>query len=175
MQNYIVLTALGENHPQIIEKCSRAIMESGCNIIDSRVIAMGKELSLSMMLSGSWSAVAKLEHMLPSLKKKINVEFQFRRTSQPDKPNQGLPYAIEIVSVDRIGVVHDITDFLVKNYISIQDMFTNTYQATHSGTSMFSLNATINIPVNISISAIRNDFNDFCDRLNLDAIMEPVK
>jgi len=175
MQNYIVLTALGENHPQIIEKCSKAIKECGCNIIDSRVITLGKELSLSMMLSGSWSAVAKLEHMLPSLKKKLNVEFQFRRTSPPDKPSQGLPYAIEIVSVDRIGVVHDITDFLVNNDITIQDMFTNTYQATHSSTPMFSLNATINIPVNISISAIRNDFNDFCDRLNLDAIMEPVK
>jgi glycine cleavage system transcriptional repressor len=175
MLNYIVLTALGENHPQIIEKCSKAIKECGCNIIDSRVIALGKELSLSMMLSGSWSAVAKLEHMLPSLKKKLNVEFQFRRTSPPDKPAQGLPYAIEIVSMDRIGVVHDITEFLVNNDIIIQDMFTNTYQATHSGTPMFSLNATINIPVNISISAIRNDFNDFCDRLNLDAIMEPVK
>ena len=106
MLNYIVLTALGENHPQIIEKCSKAIKECGCNIIDSRVIALGKELSLSMMLSGSWSAVAKLEHMLPSLKKKLNVEFQFRRTSPPDKPAQGLPYAIEIVSMDRIGVVH---------------------------------------------------------------------
>ncbi len=77
--------------------------------------------------------------------------------------------------MDRIGVVHDITEFLVNNDISIQDMFTNTYQATHSGTPMFSLNATINIPADISISAIRGDFIDFCDRLNLDAIMEPVK
>ena len=175
MQNYIVLTALGENHPQIIEKCSKAIKECGCNIIDSRVIVLGKELSLSMMLSGSWSAVAKLEHMLPSLKKKLNVEFQFRRTSPPERPAQGLPYAIEIVSVDRIGVVHDITDFLVNNDITIQDMFTNTYQATHSGTPMFSLNATINIPVDISFSVIRSDFNDFFDRLNRDAIIEHVK
>ena len=175
MQNYIVLTALGENHPQIIEKCSKAIKDSGCNIIDSRAIALGKELSLSIMLSGSWNAVAKLEHMLPSLKERLNVEFQFRRTSPPDKPAQGLPYAIEIVSMDRIGVVYDITNFLVNNDITIQDMSTNTYKATHSGTSMFLFNATINIPVNISISSIRNDFNDFCDRLNLDAIMEPVK
>ena len=175
MQNYIVLTALGENHPQIIEKCSKAIKDSGCNIIDSRAITLGKELSLSIMLSGSWNAVAKLEHMLPSLKERLNVEFQFRRTSPPDKPTQGLPYAIEIISMDRIGVVHDITNFLVNNNITIQDMSTNTYKATHSGTPMFSFNATINIPVNISISAIRNDFNDFCDHLNLDAIMEPVK
>jgi glycine cleavage system transcriptional repressor len=40
---------------------------------------------------------------------------------------------------------------------------------------MFSLHVTINVPADISISAIRGDFIDFCDRLNLDAIMEPVK
>ncbi len=175
MQNYIVLTALGENHPQIIEKCSKAIKECGCNIIDSRVIVFGKELSLSLMLSGSWSAVAKLEHMLPVLKNQLNVDFQFRRTTPSDNAGHSMPYAIEIVSMDRIGIVHDITEFLAKNEIGVQDMFTNTYKATHSGTAMFSLHATINVPANISISAIRGDFNDFCDQLNLDAIMEPVK
>ena len=127
MQSYIVLTAVGENNPQIIEKCSRAIKECGCNIVDCRVLTLGNELSLSMMLSGSWSSVAKLEHMLPSLKNKLNLEFQFRRTAPPDKPAQAMPYAIEIVSMDRIGVVHDIAEFLVNNDISIQDMFTNTY------------------------------------------------
>ncbi|MEE9575273.1 MAG: ACT domain-containing protein [Gammaproteobacteria bacterium] len=175
MLNYIVLTALGKNHPQIIEKCSKAIKESGCNIVDSRVIVLGQELSLSMMLSGSWNAVAKLEHMLPSLKKQLKIDFQFRRTDPPDKTGNGMPYAIEIVSMDRIGIVHDITDFLVNNNIDIQDMFTNTYKTTHSGTPMFSLHATIDIPADISISVIRGEFNDFCDRLNLDAIMEPVK
>ena len=86
-----------------------------------------------------------------------------------------MPYAIDIVSMDRLGIVHDITDFLVSNQIDIQELYTNTYQATHSGTPMFSLHVTINIPANISISAIRGDFIDFCDRLNLDAIMEPIK
>lgn len=175
MLNYVVLTALGENHLQIIEKCSKAIKESGCNIVDSRAIVLGQELSLSMMLSGSWNAVAKLEYMLPTLKTQLKVDFQFRRTTPSDKTGHGMPYAIEIVSMDRVGIVYDITDFLVKNDIDIQDIFTNTYKTVHSGALMFSLHATVNIPANISISAIRGEFNDFCDRLNLDAIIEPVK
>lgn len=175
MQNYIVLTALGEDHPQLIEKYTKAIKECNCNIIDSRVIVLGKELSLSMMLSGSWDAVAKLEHMLPILKKELKVDFQFRRTSPQNKSARSMPYAIDIVSMDRIGIVHDITDFLVSNQIDILELYTNVYQATHSCTPMFSLHITINIPADISISGIRGDFIDFCDRLNLDAIMEPIK
>ena len=175
MQNYIVLTALGGNDPQIIVKFTKAIKEYGCNIIDSRVIVLGKELSLSMMLSGSWNSVAKLEHTLPTLNKQLNVDIQFRRTTKLDNPDRCMPYAIDIVSMDRIGIVHDITHFLVDNHIDIQDMYTNTYQATNSDTPMFSLHVIINVPADISISAIRGDFIDFCDRLNLDAIMEPVK
>ena len=40
---------------------------------------------------------------------------------------------------------------------------------------MFSLHMTISVPTDISIAAMRNEFMDFCDQLNLDAIMEPVK
>ena len=86
-----------------------------------------------------------------------------------------MPYSIDIASMDRIGIVHDITDFLVSNQIDIQELCTNTYHATHSGTPIFSLHIAINIPADISISGIRGDFIDFCDRLNLDAIMEPIK
>jgi len=38
-----------------------------------------------------------------------------------------------------------------------------------------SLHLTIHVPVEISISSLRNDFLEFCDQLNLDAIIEPVK
>lgn len=175
MQNHIVLTALGENHPQTIEKLTKAIRECGCNIIDSRIIVLGTELSISMILNGSWNAVAKLEHMLPALKKKSHIEFQFRRTELQKEPGQSMPYAIDVVSIDRIGIVHDITEFLIKNNIGIQEMYTNSYQAFQSGTPMYSLHVTINIPTDTSLSTIRGNFIDFCDQLNFDAIMEPVK
>ena len=40
---------------------------------------------------------------------------------------------------------------------------------------MFSMQMFINIPAGVPISGIREEFMEFCDRLNLDAIMEPVK
>ncbi len=54
-------------------------------------------------------------------------------------------------------------------------MDTNTYKAVNTGASMFSMHMTVNIPADISIASIRGDFIEFCDQLNLDAIMEPLK
>ena len=33
----------------------------------------------------------------------------------------------------------------------------------------------INIPGSVHISGLREEFMEFCDQLNVDAIMEPVK
>jgi glycine cleavage system transcriptional repressor len=33
----------------------------------------------------------------------------------------------------------------------------------------------VNVPASVSISHLRDDFLELCDRLNLDAIIEPVK
>jgi len=34
---------------------------------------------------------------------------------------------------------------------------------------------TIGVPTDISIATLRGEFMEFCDQLNLDSIMEPVK
>jgi glycine cleavage system transcriptional repressor len=33
----------------------------------------------------------------------------------------------------------------------------------------------VDIPANTQISALREEFMEFCDQLNLDAVIEPVK
>ena len=40
---------------------------------------------------------------------------------------------------------------------------------------MFSVQANVNVPANLSIAQLREEFTEFCDHLNLDAILEPVK
>ncbi|MGH8473201.1 MAG: glycine cleavage system protein R, partial [Gammaproteobacteria bacterium] len=86
-----------------------------------------------------------------------------------------MPYAVEVVSIDHPGIVHDIAQFFSTRDINIEEMYTGSYSAAHTGTPMFSLHVTISVPTNTSIAALRGEFMDFCDQLNLDAVMEPVK
>ena len=54
-------------------------------------------------------------------------------------------------------------------------MATSTYAAAHTGTPMFSVHLSVDIPANMQISGLRDEFMDFCDQLNVDAVIEPVK
>lgn len=175
MQNYLVITALGDHDPRLVEHFTRSIKDSGCNISESRMAALGDRYALILMLTGSWDAIAKMEDLLPRLEERLNLSITSSRT-RPEHPKQSLmPYAIDVVAFDQIGVVHEITKFIANNNINIQALYTNSYSAAHTGTPMISLHMTINIPTDISIAALRGNFMDFCDQLNLDAIMEPVK
>ena len=45
------------------------------------------------------------------------------------------------------------------------------YRAMQTGADMFSAQVTIGVPANMHIAALRDDFLEFCDHPNLDAIM----
>ncbi len=175
MQNHLVITALGTYADNLVEQFSAAIKDCGCNIVDGRMTTMGSEFTMSVMLSGSWDSIAKMESVLKKLEDRLSLIITVKRTEMTKSSNDLMPYAIDVVSFDHTGVVNDIAKFISNNNIIIQDMYTNSYPAAHTGTPMFSLHMTINIPTDISIASLRGDFMEFCDKLNLDAIMEPVK
>jgi glycine cleavage system transcriptional repressor len=40
---------------------------------------------------------------------------------------------------------------------------------------MFAVNLEVGVPADIQISELRDDFMQFCDTMNLDAVLEPAK
>ncbi len=175
MQNLVAISAMGANRPGLVEPIVRAIRECGCTIAESRMAVMGDRFTLMLLLSGTWDAIAKIESLVVRLQQDLAVTMTAQRAS-PRLPAPNLmPYAIEVIAVDQIGVVHQIAQFFARREINIEDMYSGNYAAAHTGTPMFSLHMTISIPTDLSIAAMRSDFMDFCDQLNLDAIMEPVK
>lgn len=175
MISYLVISALGRDRPGIVEEMSRVILDSGCNIEDSRMTVLGGEFAVLMLVSGNWNAIAKLEGMMPSLQDKLDLTVISKRTKPRATEGNLLPYAVEVVTMDHPGIVHEIANFFSTRNINIEDLYTDSYRAAHTGTPMFSLSMRVNIPAEISISGLREEFMDFCDEMNLDAVIEPVK
>ncbi len=175
MQKHLVVSTLIENSSEIIRTFSKLPESSGCNIIDSQFKVLGHKLSLMLFLSGSWDAIAKIETMLAKLEQQHQIKILTERTEVDSLQGDSMPYAVDVVGIDQSGIIFDITNFMSSNQLRIQEMSSNTYEASQTAAKMFSLHMMVNIPLDSSIAAIRGDFIDFCDRLNLDAIMEPVK
>jgi glycine cleavage system transcriptional repressor len=175
MQNLVAISAMGSHRAGLIEPIVRAIRECGLSIVESRMSVMGDRFCMMVLLSGTWDTVAKIENLLPRLEQDLDIHMVAQRAAARAPAHNLMPYAVEVIAVEQIGIVHQIAQVFARRDINIEDMYSGNYAAAHTGTPMFSLHLTISIPTDISIAAMRSDFMDFCDQLNLDAIMEPVK
>lgn len=175
MQNRLIISALGQDRPGIVNELSKVIYDSGCNIMDSHMSVMGGEFAIMLMTEGNWNNLVKLESALESLKSKLELIISTKRTSERATKQNVLPYAIEAVAVDHPGIVNQLTGFFSKRNINIEELRTDCYAAPHTGTPMFTINMIVGIPAEQHIATLREQFMSFCDEYNLDAIMEPIK
>jgi glycine cleavage system transcriptional repressor len=173
--NYLVISALGKDRPGIVDNLTKTILDDGCNIADSRMTVLGGEFAVLLMVEGKWNTLAKLEEALPALEQQLGMTIIAKRTEARDNVSEQLPYAVEVVSLDHPGIVHHLASFFSRREINIEDLVTSSYAAPHTGTRMFSVHMTVGIPGDIHIASLRDEFMEFCDSLNLDAVLEPMK
>jgi len=174
-KNYLVISALGKDRPGIIDVLTQAVLEDGCNIVDSRMAVLGGEFAMMVMVEGNWNTLAKLEAGLPEMQKQLGLTIISDRTDGREVGQNLLPYVVEVVSLDHPGIVHGLARFFSQRSINIEDMATTSYAAAHTGTPMFSVQMTVGIPADIHIASLRDEFMDLCDSMNLDAVLEPLK
>ncbi len=175
MPNYLVVSAIGEDQPGTVERLSRTILEHKCNIEDSRMAVLGGTFALIQLVSGQWNNLAKLETALDNLQRPLGLTITTRHTDRIAPRQTLMPYTLDVVSLDRPGIVHQISGFLAARGINIRDMSTRTYRAAHTAAPMISVRMDIEVPEHMPIAQLREEFLDLCDTENFDGILEPVK
>jgi len=175
MNNYLVITALGSDRPGIVKELAKNITEHECNIEDSRMTVLGGEFAIMLMVSGNWNTIAKLQDHMPGLEQQLGLTIITKNTESRQPIGKTLPYAAEVIALDHQGIVMNLANFFSTRNINIEEMTTHCYAAAHTGTPMFAVHMEIGIPATQSISELRESFMDFCDNLNLDAVLEPMK
>lgn len=173
--NYLVITASGEDQVGIVDRLSGKITESGCNIEESRMAVLGEQFAIIMLLSGPWNALSKLDGQLGLLGEQLGLTIIHKRTRQRQRKQPVVPYTVEVVAMDHPGIVRNLAAFFSRSGINIEELQTDAYPAPHTGTSMFSVTMMVGIHADVHIPTLRENFLDYCDDLNLDASFEPAR
>jgi len=53
MTKQLVIAAVGEDRPGLADQLSKWILDSGCNIADSRMMVLGGEFAVLLLVSGN--------------------------------------------------------------------------------------------------------------------------
>ncbi len=171
----MLISVLTEDKPGILHKIIDLVTQFQCSIEKCRLVTLGSEANISLLLSASWSVLAKLETQLPSIENQNGFTIIKKRTEPRHYPESNLlPYSVELISIERENLIKDISEFFSDQNIHIYEFSNNPYQS-HTGAKMISLRMRVYIPAAYQISDIRENFLLLCEELNIDAIIEPER
>ncbi len=96
--------------------------------------------------------------------------YLFRGTAERSA-EQNIPYQVRVVAMDHPGIVHGIASFFSARNINIRELETETEHAPHTGTPIFNLTMTVEVPHGTKVAQLRNEFGAFCDERDLDGTL----
>lgn len=171
----LTISALGNQSTHFIAEVLAAISSCECNVLELRSSRLTHVTAAYLLVDGNWNHIAKLESILESLQKRLEINIHTLRPETSHIENEGIPYTLETISLDRNNVIENITSFLFDREIIIEEINASCYQAPYIQTPIFSTKFILLIPPEVRLFALREEFLDFCDNLNIDAIIEPIK
>ena len=169
MTTKLVISALAEDRPGIVDELSNVLYQQSLNIEDSRMTVLGGEFAILLLVSGEPSAIDAFQTQVNDIEQKLQMRMLIKATSESSAIENAIPYAVEVAALDHPGIVNNIASFFSARGINIVDLHTESYSAPHTGSPMFALHMTIGIAADTNIAQLREAFTQVCDELNLDA------
>jgi len=146
MQSYI-LTAFGADQPGLVSTLSGLIQDNGGNIEESRMLKMGNQFVMTVLISLS---EVEAENLKSNLDSKKSLKIQMHPTQKLESDEITNSKKFKLSGADNEGIVHSLTKKLAVNNINIIELETFIDLAPISATPLFNLNATIELPEYLS-------------------------
>ena len=172
-EQYVLISATGRDPLELTNVICRACQENRCSMISSRLTRHGQYSVLIVQAGGTWDALARLEGCLPALAKRHALHLTHTRSEDDAARPQALPYIVYVSALYQPDILAELCQFFVDHQIGLENITYDTYQAPQTDTTMLNATITVTLLASTQINWLRDQFIDFADSLNLDALIAP--
>ena len=173
--HYLAITAIGSGSDKQAQQLISNIIKRGCDLQEVRINPLGNNICANFLVSGNWSALARLEAALPALGEQLALAITFQRSEITIKHNQSRPYGVEVIAPQKTDLLDRVLAFFASQGVHINEIVMQNYQSSHTDANMSNLQLMAFVPNNQHPQALRESFMDLCDDLNADGLLDPIK
>jgi len=167
--NHIIIKGIGPDKPGIVASISGIVTSNNGNIEESRMIRLGSEFSIIMMISIPNEFEKKLSDDLELID---GIKFYLTQTKK--LPSNHTPtHVIHLTGGDTEGIVHKMSDVLTSMGINIIEIITDTKNAPITGAIIFQMMAKINLEAT-TVSELSDRLNTLEKKLGLDITLDSI-
>jgi len=167
----LIISAVGQDRPGIVDRISGAIYELGFNLEDSRMAILGGEFALVALVAGPPDRLSEVRQVVGRLCQELELLAQFKATRVgPPGPEAsgGISCRLTAVAMDHPGIVHKITHLLAQEGVNVAALETRVTHAPDSGTPIFALELEVQVPAGLPLARLRQALEELSEAENLD-------
>jgi glycine cleavage system transcriptional repressor len=173
---YLVLSALGPDRPGLVAEVTDFITERGGNVEDSRMAVLGAQFGILVLVSGSDQAIDRIASEAGQVEQKTGIGVIVKRTSSPEEHRRAasIPCVITAEALDHEGIVRAVAQAISNMGINIVSLETTAYNAPVTGSPLFRLEASVDLPRGVSMADLRARMDEVARAENLDVTVRSL-
>ncbi len=169
MAESLVITFVGIDRPGIVQDLTTMVHDQQGNWLESKMSRMAGKFAGIALIEIS---PERLEKLKDELQKVSDLSVIVETTGAQDNDAGSLGYQLNIVGLDRQGILQEVTNELSQNNINVIDLETHVSSAPMSGDKMFHADASVLVPSSVDLIDLHKRLDAVADKLSVDILLE---
>ncbi len=157
----LVLTLIGPDRPGLVEAMAEVIAAHGGNWLESRMAHLAGKFAGILRVEAPAEKAEALTAALATLQAQ-----GLRVVAEPSGPvgePDGRTMELELVGLDRPGIVREISQLLAREGVNVEELHTDRTSAPMSGEMLFSAKARVRLPAQADLARLRSGLERMAD------------
>jgi glycine cleavage system regulatory protein len=172
----LVITLIGTDRPGIVESVAAAVADHGGNWLEGRMAHLAGKFAGILRVEVAEAGAPALQEALARLEQAgLRVLVMAESGAPPPPAGQFRAMDIELLGLDRPGLVREVSRLLASRQINVEELATDVYSAPMAGDAMFRARARVHVPAQTEIDDLRRSLERLAGDLLVDIRLADVK
>ena len=175
----LVMTVIGADRPGLVQMVAARVADHGGNWLESRMCRLGGQFAGILRVEVSQERRDELVNALRTLEVDglrviIHAEGGVKAGDRAEKAENGALAHVAIVGHDRPGILRSVSGVFAAHGVNVEELASERVNAPMDGGVLFQARATVFVPANVKLSAVRSDLEKIASDLMVDLKLEPA-
>lgn len=171
MSTHLVLTLIGRDRPGLVSAVSDIVAAGGGNWLDTSMASLAGHFAGVLLVDVPTARADALIAALRALETQ-GLRLLIETSVDPQTPAASPTLTLDLIGLDRPGLVRDISRVLAAHQVSIVELESGRTQASFSGAPMFKAHAKLRLPETLDSESLRDALEALADELMVDLTLE---
>ena len=167
----LVLTAIGDDRPGLVEQLAKAISESQGNWLESSMSHLAGKFAGIVCVAVPEARLEALKAALAGLHG-LRISFEVSTAGEATAKPGNRRLKLSLVGHDRIGIVREVSQVLARHAVNVEELTTHTASAPMSAEILFHANAELTASPDLDARALTDDLEQISNDLMVDITLD---